>query len=93
METLNHYLDTLKLKSMKENYQKEADESLKKGDSYEQFLCRLSEQEVLSRLNRHVQMRITKAQFPSLKTLDSFDFSALPSLEKKRVMGLITGAT
>jgi DNA replication protein DnaC len=91
METLNHYLDTLKLKSMKENYQKEADESLKKSDSYEQFLCRLSEQEVLSRLNRHVQMRITKAQFPSLKTLDSFDFSALPSLEKKRVMGLITG--
>ena len=49
METLNHYLDTLKLKSMKENYQKEADESLKKSDSYEQFLCRLSEQEVLSR--------------------------------------------
>lgn len=91
METLNHYLDTLKLKSMKENYQKEADESLKKSDSYEQFLCRLSEQEVLSRLNRHVQMRITKAQFPSLKTLDSFDFSALPSLDKKRVMGLITG--
>ena len=91
METLNHYLDTLKLKSMKENYQKEADESLKKSDSYEQFLCRLSEQEVLSRLNRHVQMRITKAQFPSLKTLDSFDFSVLPSLEKKRVMGLITG--
>lgn len=91
MEALNHYLDTLKLKSMKENYQKEADESLKKSDSYEQFLCRLSEQEVLSRLNRHVQMRITKAHFPSLKTLDSFDFSALPSLDKKRVMGLITG--
>ena len=91
METLDHYLDTLKLKSMRENYQKEAEDSLKAGDSYEKFLCRLSEQEVLSRLNRHVQMRIKKAQFPSLKTLDSFDFSALPMLDKKRVMELMRG--
>ena len=74
MESLNHYLDTLKLKSMRENYSKEAEESLKVGDSYEKFLCRLSEQEVLSRLDRHVQIRIKKAQFLSLKTLDSFDF-------------------
>jgi DNA replication protein DnaC len=91
METLDHYLDTLKLKSIKENYQKEAEDSLKTGDSYEKFLCRLSEHEVLSRLNRHVQTRIKKAQFPSLKTLDSFDFGALPMLNKKEVMGLMGG--
>lgn len=89
MESLDHYLDTLNLKSMRENYQKEAEESLRSGDSYEKFLCRLSEQEVLSRLNRHVQMRIKKAQFPSLKTMDSFDFSALPTLNKKLIMGLM----
>ena len=92
MEALDQYLDTLKLKSMRANYQKEAEGSLKVGDSYEKFLCRLSEQEVLSRLNRHVQMRIKNAQFPSLKTLDSFDFSALPTLEKKLVMGLMGGS-
>lgn len=91
METLDHYLQSLKLQSMRANYQKEAEESLKTGASYETFLCRLSEQEVLSRLNRHVQVRIKKAQFPSLKTLDSFDFSALPMLDKKRVMDLMGG--
>jgi DNA replication protein DnaC len=91
MESLDHYLDTLKLKSMKENYQKEAEDSLKSGASYEKFLCRLSEQEVLGRLNRKVQVRIKKALFPSLKTLDSFDFTALPTLDKKRVMGLMGG--
>ena len=82
MEALDQYLDTLKLKSMRANYQKEAEGSLKVGDSYEKFLCRLSEQEVLSRLNRHVQMRIK----------NSFDFSALPTLEKKLVMGLMGGS-
>jgi DNA replication protein DnaC len=38
-----------------------------------------------------VQGRIKKAQFPSLKTLDSFDFPALPLLDKKRVMELMEG--
>ena len=64
MESLDHYLDTLKLKSMKETYQKEAEESLKAGDSYEKFLYRLSGREVFSRLNRHIQVRIKKAQLP-----------------------------
>lgn len=91
MKTLDHYLDTLKLKSMRDNYQKEAENSVKTGASYEKFLLQLSEGEVLSRLNRHVQTRIKKAQFPSLKTLDSFNFSALPMLDKKSVMGLMEG--
>src|SRR3990167_9907984 len=91
MESLDHYLDTLKLKSMKETYQKESEESMKAGDSYEKFLYRLSEREVFSRLNRHIQVRIKKAQRPSLKTLDSFDFSALPTLDKKGLMSLMGG--
>lgn len=91
MEILDQYLQTLKLPSMRASYKKEAEESLKSGDSYETFLCRLSEEEVLGRLNRHVQIRIKKAQFPSLKTLENFDFTVLPNLEKKRVMDLLRG--
>lgn len=92
METLDHYLETLKLSSMRKAYVNEASQCLKTGESYETFLCRLSEQEVLSRLNRHVQTRIKKAYFPSLKTLDSFDFSRLPTLDKTHVITLHTGA-
>lgn len=91
MENLDYYLDTLKLKRMRENYQSVAEDSLKAGASYEKFLCQLSEQEVLDRLSRHVQVRIKKAHFPFLKTLDSFDFQALPQLDKKRVMALMQG--
>jgi DNA replication protein DnaC len=91
MENLDYYLDTLNLKSMRENYQSVAEDSLKAGASYERFLCQLSEQEVLGRLNRQVQVRIKKAQLPSLKTLDSFDFQALPQLDKQRVIEFIKG--
>ena len=52
------------------------------------FLLQLSEMEVLGRQNRSVQQKIKKALFPSLKTLDGFDFTALPSLNQKQVSGL-----
>lgn len=61
------------------------------GASYESYLCRLSEQEVLSRVSRKIQLRIKKAQFPSLKTLDNFDFNRLPQIDKKHVLRLMEG--
>lgn len=91
MEILEQYLQTLKLPSMRASYKKEAEESLKKGDSYEVFLCRLSKEEVLGRLSRQVQTRIQKAHFPSLKTIENFDFNELPTLDKKKVMDLSRG--
>lgn len=91
MENLDHYLFTLKLPSMRASYKKEAEESLKRSDSYETYLYRLSEEEVLGRQTRQVQACIKKAHFPSLKTLDNFDFTVLPSLDKKKVMDLLLG--
>ena len=73
------------------SYKKEAEESLKIGDSYEAYLCKLAEQEVTGRLVRQVQSRIKKAQFPSLKTLDIFDFDRTVTVDKKQVMDLIRG--
>ena len=35
-----------------------------------------------------VERRIKQARFPSVKSLDSFDFLALPSLNKPRVLDL-----
>lgn len=91
MNNLDQYLQTLKLPCICANYKKEAEECLKTGVSYEMFLYRLSEQEVLGRMDRQVQIRIKKAQFPSLKTIDGFDFLKIPSIDKKRVMELLRG--
>jgi DNA replication protein DnaC len=76
---------------MRETYKQEAEAALKLDASYETFLYNLSHAEVLGRETRSIQTRIKQAQFPSLKTLDSFDFTAAPHLDKKRVLDLITG--
>jgi len=55
-------------------YEQEAQLCVTSGASYETYLCRLYEQEVLGCMSRKIQLRIKKAQFPSLKTLDNFDF-------------------
>lgn len=91
MENLEHYLRDLKLPTMLAIYKQEALESLKKSDSYETFLCHLAGQEMLGRMSRRVQVRIKKAHFPALKTLDNFNFETLLSLDKKLVARLMTG--
>jgi DNA replication protein DnaC len=91
MEALNAYLTQLNLPGMLASYQQEATLCQTSGASYETYLCRLSEQEVLSRMSRKIQLRIKKAQFPSLKTLDNFDFNRLPQVDKKHILQLMQG--
>jgi DNA replication protein DnaC len=91
MVMINQYLTELKLPSILANYAREAEECLKINDSYEGYLCKLLEQETLSRMDRALQARLKKAQFPGLKTVDGFNFSKIENLDKKRVMALLSG--
>ena len=50
------------------------------------FLMRLSELELIDRERRMVERRIKAARFPAVKSLESFDFLALPSLNKTLVV-------
>ena len=52
------------------------------------FLLRLAELELIDRERRMVERRIKEARFPSVKSLDSFDFAAIPSLNKTLVLEL-----
>ena len=91
MEELDSYLTQLNLPSILASYRDEASVCLQSGARYETYLHHLAEQEVLSRMGRKIQLRIKKAQFPNLKTLDSFDFERLPQLDKKHVLQLMQG--
>ena len=44
--------------------------------------------ELIDRERRMVERRIKAAKFPTVKSLDSFDFAAFPSLNKALVMEL-----
>ena len=52
------------------------------------YLARLTELELIDRERRMVERRIKAAKFPAIKSLDSFDFKAIPSLNKMMVLDL-----
>lgn len=58
-----------------------------KNDSV-RFLLELSELELIEREKKSVKRRVPEAGFPVNKTLNSFDFKAIPSLNKRLVMEL-----
>ena len=52
------------------------------------YLVRLAELELIDRERRMAERRIRQARFPAVKSLDSFDFKAIPSLNKMLVVEL-----
>src|SRR5262249_57882438 len=58
------------------------------GVDYPRYLLRLTELEMIDRERRTIERRIKEAKFPAVKSLDSFDFTAIPSLNKTLVLEL-----
>jgi len=85
---LSHYLKTLKLPTFQREYQKLARLCATEGVDHVGYLTRLSEREMIERDRRKVERRIKAARFPVVKSLDSFDFSAIPKLNKMQVLEL-----
>jgi len=85
---LSHYLKTLKLPTFQREYQKLARQCATEGVDHVGYLTRLSEREMIERDRRKVERRIKAARFPAVKSLDSFDFAAIPKLNKMQVLEL-----
>jgi len=58
--------------------------------SYADFLDSVLGEEVASKREKNVAMRTNLARFPFVKSLDAFEFSYQPSLDKKQVQTLAT---
>src|ERR687884_1736317 len=85
---LAHHLRALKLPSFLREYDKLARQCAAEGVDHTGYLLRLSELELLDRERRLIGRRIRQARFPAVKSLDSFDFGAIPSLNKLLVLEL-----
>jgi DNA replication protein DnaC len=85
---LDHHLKTLRLPTMLREYDKVAQQCATEAVDYPRFLLRLVELELLDRDRRAVERRIKAARFDVVKTLDTFDFLAIPSLNKQLVLDL-----
>ena len=85
---LAHHLKALKLPTFLREYDKLARQCAAEGVDHTRYLLRLAELELIEREQRMVERRIRDAKFPAVKSLDSFDFLALPSLNKGLVLEL-----
>ena len=85
---LEHRLKALKLPTFLREYEKVARRSAHEGLDHVEFLSRLVELELIDRERRLVERRIRAAKFPTVKSLDSFEFKAIPSLSKIQVLEL-----
>ncbi len=85
---LAHYLKALKLPTFQREYQKLARLCATEGVVHVGYLFRLAEREMIERDRRKVERRIKAAKFPVVKSLDSFDFTAIPKLNKMQVLEL-----
>ena len=85
---LGHHLKALKLPTFLREYDKLARHCAAEGVDHTRYLLRLAELELIERERRMVERRIKDAKFPAVKSLDSFDFLALPSLNKALVLEL-----
>jgi DNA replication protein DnaC len=85
---LAHHLKQLKLPTVLREYDKVARDCARDGVDHPRYLLRLVELELIDRERRMVERRIKAARFPAVKSLDTFDFTAIPSLNKMLVLEL-----
>jgi len=85
------YCRQLKLPGLRKAFREVAREALAQGRSHAEFLSACLAQEVLSRRESRLKSRMNQAKFPSVKTLDAFDFTAAPDLPKPEVLALAQG--
>ena len=85
---LEHHLKELRLPTFLREYRKLAAQCAAENVDHPDYLLRLSELELIDRHQRMVQRRIRAARFPAVKSLDTFDFLAIPSVNKQLVMEL-----
>jgi DNA replication protein DnaC len=86
---LHHHLKSLRLPTIGAECEKVASQAALDNADHLSYLLRLTELELLEREKRAAERRVKSARFPTIKTLDTFDFAARPSVNKVLVAELM----
>src|SRR6266404_7724629 len=84
-------LAELRLPAVKQVWADLAAQADKEGWPAARFLAALAEHEIADRGRRRIERHLAEARLPVGKTLDSFDFEAVPMVSKAQVMALAAG--
>jgi DNA replication protein DnaC len=88
---LESYLRRLRLTTMLSQYAPLADQAAREGPPYERFLLLLAAREVATREEQLVRQRLGQAKFPTIKTLEQYDFARMPGLNRQLILELAQG--
>jgi DNA replication protein DnaC len=88
LERLHEQMAKLRLTKSQERVEALLQEAADKELSYADFLDQLFTEEIASKTTKNITMRTNLARFPFVKSLDAFDFTYQPSLDKKQVQNL-----
>ena len=88
---IEYYLKKLKLPTVLREYVSMAVVCRNDGSDYQTYLMRLAERELLDREKRAAERRVREAGFPVIKTMDTYDFKAQPSVNERLIRELMRG--
>jgi DNA replication protein DnaC len=84
-------LAELRLPAVKLVWASLAAQADKEGWPAGRFVAALAEHEIAERSRRRLERHLAEARLPPGKTLDTFDFEAVPVISKAQVMALAAG--
>lgn len=85
------YCRELKLPGLRKSYGAIVRDATGLGQGYVAFLAACLAQELESRKQHRLAALLGQARFPAVKTLEGFDFLAIPQLPKAKVLALAEG--
>ncbi len=88
---LSLILNDLRLPAIKQIWSKFAERSDKEGWPAARFLATIAEHEICERGRRRIERHLKEARLMPGKTLENFEFEAVPMVSKAQVMALCAG--
>ena len=87
---LTPYLTKLRLSGILQTLDVRSRQAIEAQWSYTEFLARLLEDEVERRAQKQLQLRVRRSTANSTKTLETFDFTFNPAINRQQVLQLAT---
>ena len=84
-------LNDLRLPAIKQGWPRIAEQSDKEGWPAARFLATLAEHEVAERDRRRIERHLADARLLPGKSIDSFDFNAVPMVSRAHIMAICAG--
>jgi DNA replication protein DnaC len=88
LNRIEQYLKILSLHKISEIYKTESEKAAKTKLGYQDYLLKLLEQQVLTKLERSINRKMQIAAFPQIKRLEEFDFTFQPQINEKLIKEL-----